>query len=381
MNIRERQKGVWQLTWETGRDTAGKRQRRRETLHGNKHAAEKRWREVQQQLETGWGLAQTGELTADWLRYWLREVKSHVVRQRTRDSYALIIDRYLIPTLGPIRLDQLRPDHIQAAVRHWAAQPKANGQRRDTLSPTTILHTLTLLKSALNTAVEFHRIPYNPAAAIKAPKQHKASPVWWSSADAQKFLESTQGERYWIAWALALLTGMRQGEILGLRWHDIDWDRQLARVRQIRHTHGHRYDVPKTERGRREIALDTATVAVLKAHRQRQRAERLQSRTPYEDHDLIVATRQGRPVSARNLVRDFARAIHTAEVPPLRFHDLRHTHGSLLIEGGANARVVADRLGHSQVSFTLQTYVHARVDSQRKDTEALTAQLLPRPRS
>lgn len=375
MNIKERQKGVWQLTWESGRDGQGHRLRRRETVHGNKHLAEKRWREVQQQIETGTDIPPTGETTADWLRYWLAEIKSPHVRQSTRESYATLTTRYLIPVLGTIPLPKLRSDHIQAAVTQWSTQPKVNGQA-GLLSARTVNYALALLTMALETAVEFRRISHNPAAVVKGPKRTKKPPVWWSATEAQHFIEATQRERYWIAWTLALLTGLRQGEILGLRWRDVDWGPATLTVRQIRHSRGHRYDVPKTERGARPIALDEATLTVLRVHRKRQLAERLKAGAQYDDEDLVVATQLGHPVSARNLTRSYYRARDAAGVPVMPFHDLRHTHASLLVEGGANARVVADRLGHSQVSFTMQTYVHARVDGQRKDAEVLSNKLL-----
>ena len=248
MNLWERQKGQWLLTWETGRRIDGHRDRRRETFHGNKHAAEKRWREVQQQLETETATVQNKYTVEEWCTYWLTHIKSGDLKPRAVTRYASLIRLYVGPTIGTIPLDKLNPGHIQAALERWQVLPTAHGTK-DTLSPRTLRYILTVLRSMLDDAVRWQLVPRNVAHLIRLPKASPSTTTWWSPDDASKFIAALTSERYWITWAMALLTGLQQGEILGLRWQDVDLAARALTVAQTRDSRLQSFGTPKTERG------------------------------------------------------------------------------------------------------------------------------------
>lgn len=375
MNLWKRGKNQWTLTWEEGRDADGRRQRRRETFRGSKHEAEAYWRRVQQQIETGTATQPTAYTVGGWMTYWLTQLKASNIRPTTYRSYAALITYYITPTVGSMPLAKLSAMDVQHAVDQWLTQ--ANHQHPDRpVSRRRVRYALTVLRSGLEAALRWQLVGRNVARLVDMPPESKQEWVPWSAAHAQRFLESSVGHRYWIAWALALMTGLRVGEILGLTWEDIDWDAGTLRVARVRHEDGS-VGPPKTARGRRIVALDGAILTALRHYRKAQVAERVANTTRYDDQHWVVAQASGRSPGARALVRAFKAAIADAGVPEIRFHDLRHGHATFLIAAKIDPRTVADRLGHVSVSFTLQTYVHASLEAQRFGAAAVSAQLLP----
>jgi integrase len=191
-------------------------------------------------------------------------------------------------------------------------------------------------------------------------------------------LEAAQGERLDALFVLALSSGMRLGELLGLRWRDVDLDAGTLQVRQIlvRMPSGLRFGEPKTKRSRRRISLSAGARDALRHHRARQAAERLRLGPVWEDHDLVFANEIGKPLDAGNLLRrDFWRVLSKAGVPRCRFHDLRHTCATLLLQQGVHAKVVSELLGHSSIGMTLDIYSHVIPDMQQHAVSAMDAVL------
>jgi integrase len=208
-------------------------------------------------------------------------------------------------------------------------------------------------------------LPSFPLMGVRLPSVPPPTIQVWDETHIAQFWAVAQGDRYGAVYWLALTTGMRQGEILGLHWTDWEADRLVVR-RTLVWDGGRRQwvaDVPKTARSQRVVWIGTETQQVLARHRQ--------LCPPVPGSPWMFQTRTGKPVSARNLMRTFYRLMKQAAVPRIRFHDLRHTHASWLLRQGASPRMVADRLGHAQVNFTLNTYTHFTVADQQPWVEVL----------
>lgn len=376
MNIQQRGPRTFLLQWQAGLDTAtGKYRRISETFHGTRAQAEKRWGTRQAELDRGIGLGQ-GVTFADVWSKWMT-VKSHQCRASTMASYTMLGNTHILPQLGAKRLDKLTALDIQEAVTRWQAPGARRDTRGDTLSPRTVRYLRSLVVGVLDQAVRWQLVGTNVARLVETPKSVPIKFVWWTPEEGRRFLATAESHPLYIAFALALGTGLRRGEILGLRWTDIDETADTLTVGQTLSTVRGQlvFGPPKTPESRRTIPLDRALLKRLREHRQRQREHRILLGPDYQDHGLVVQSARGTPVGPRIFGRVFDRLQSAAGVPRIRLHDLRHTHASWLLSMGVDARTIADRLGHTQVSFTLQTYAHSTVRAQRDAVTKLGADL------
>lgn len=202
----------------------------------------------------------------------------------------------------------------------------------------------------------------------------------WKAAELSAFLTGTSQDRLSGAWRLLATTGARRGEVLGLRWADVDLDARRMTISrtvitvdvQRKGEPGIAWGTPKTAKGRRQVALDDATVAALRVHRARQLEERLALGLGYADQDLVVCLPDGRPLHPKTFSFLFEREVKRLGLPKIRLHDLRHTHATLALQAGVHPRVVQERLGHSNVSITLNTYSHVDLDMQAAAAAAVS---------
>jgi integrase len=197
----------------------------------------------------------------------------------------------------------------------------------------------------------------------------------WSAGQLHAFLETAREHRHSALWWILGTTGMRRGEALGLRWSDVDLDKGLIKVQRALVTGdgGKQWSTPKTRAGWRTVSIDEDTVAVLKAHRARQNAEKLALGAGYVDEDLVTAQADGTTVSPTRITEQFGRLLRRAGLPHIRLHDLRHTFATLALEAGVNPRVVQEALGHSHVSVTLGIYSHVDQKAQASAAALLSA--------
>jgi integrase len=221
-----------------------------------------------------------------------------------------------------------------------------------------------ILRKALNDALRKGTIAKNPAALADAPRGAGHAGAGhelrvWSAAELQSFLTVISAERLAPAYFLAAHTGMRRGEVLGLRWIDVDARRKRISVRQAVTAVAYQLRVSdvKTGTARRTIDIDDPVVAQLTSWRKRQAEERLLVGPGYEDHGLVFARPDGRPVHPEFLSRTFDRVVRSSGLPVIRFHDVRHTHATLLLKAGVPVKVVSERLGHASPGFTLNQHV------------------------
>jgi len=219
-----------------------------------------------------------------------------------------------------------------------------------------------VLHSALQQALKTGIITRNPASPTSPPKQPIKEMAILNESQISQFLVTAIGHRWEALYHLAIITGMRQMEILGLKWVDLDWVKQTIKVeRQLERPDGKsgvHFSAPKTRLGRRTIALGGKTIQVLQNHYERQQEQRLKASDDWTEYDLIFTNRNGGPIHPRNLLRNFKQLLDESGLPAIRFHDLRHTAASLMLNNGIPPIVVSRRLGHSKASITLDIYGH-----------------------
>lgn len=288
----------------------------------------------------------------EYLDRWLKGSVRGSVRQSTYDRDAYLVERHVKPALGRIKLKKLSPAHVQGFYR----------DRLDSgLSASTVHKMHAILHKALARAVAWHMVPRNVTDAVEPPRPAPKEMRPLSPAEARRFLHAARGERLEALYVLAVTTGMRQGELLALKWQDVDLENATVSVRRTLTRDGGRVVVgePKTKRSRRLIRLTTQAAEALRRHLERQLREIQMLGDDYADQGLVFTTATGAPVNPSNLrQRSFVRLLASAGLPRLRFHDLRHACATLLLSKGTHPKFVQELLSHATVAITLDTYSH-----------------------
>jgi len=294
---------------------------------------------------------------------WLEDTRARV-RPRTYERFEGIVRLHILPSLGPIRLDRLAPQHVQALL---------NRKSEEGLAPQSVKHIRTVLGMALNRAVRWQLIPRNVAALTDAPKIERKPVKPLSPEEAQRLLLAAKGHYLEALLSVAVALGMRRGEVLGLSWSDIDLESGQIRVNKSLQRVERKLQLvnPKTNQSRRVIALPDVVVRALKRHKARQLEQRLAAGANWVEAGLVFTTRKGTPLEPRNVVRDFKHLLKRADLPETRFHDLRHTAASLLLAQGVHPRAVMEILGHSRISLTMDTYSHVMPATLRDAAESM----------
>ena len=288
-----------------------------------------------------------------YLDLWIKESVQDTVRLTTYQGYERIVRLHIKPALGRIKLDKLTPVHVRGLYRE---------RLESGLAPRMVQLVHTTLHKALKQAVNDGLILRNVTEAVKAPRPVKKEMQPLHPVQARALLEAARGERLEALYALALTTGMRQGELLGLKWEDVDMEAGTLQVRRTLSTAtggGFNFNPPKTARSRRSIRIPELALSSLKRHRKSQLEERMKLAGLWKDHDLVFTTGIGTPMSRADLItRSFKPLLRRADLPDIRFHDLRHTCATLLLSRGVHAKLVQELLGHATIAVTLDTYSH-----------------------
>lgn len=287
---------------------------------------------------------------ADLLERWLSDVMPDRVRPVTLESYRRYATGHIIPRLGAVKVQALRPLHVQQAFR---------ALKQDGAGPRTIQLVHTILRAALRQAVLWEIITRNPADAVSSPRPASREMQTLSAEQVLQFLASAREDRLFPLYLLAAASGMRRGELLALRWQDIDWTRGAVQVRRTLEwvNGGPVFVEPKTLRGRRSVPLPRSVATLLRQHRASQNQERLAAGPLWQRNDLVFSRADGSPIPPHSVSHQFAHDLKQAGLPAIRFHDLRHTHATLLLEEGLHAKVVSAQLGHSSI-VSMDVYAH-----------------------
>ena len=302
---------------------------------------------------------------AEFLEDWLQSI-SYSVRPRTARRYAEYVRLHALPSLGNLPLASLSPKDLQILYA---------GRMRSGLSAMSVLHLHRTLHRALGQAQRWGLIEVNPAALVDPPRPERVEMHTLSPDEASRFLKTIRGDPLEALYTLAITTGMRQGELLGLHWREVDLERSSIKVTgSLQYVPGQGLSVasPKTTRSRRNVLLSATAVDALRRHRLGQERERSARTKDWEDMDLVFTNAHGRPIYASNLLkRSFTPLLEKAGLRHIRFHDLRHTAATLLLGQRVHPKVVSEMLGHTNISITLDLYSHATPTMQREAAAAM----------
>lgn len=305
---------------------------------------------------------------AAYVEGWLAGIGVRV-RPRTADRYRQLLTAHAVPALGRFPITALQVSH----VNHLVASKRAAG-----LAPATVAGLRTAIRSVLASALKEGLVTRNVGALADAPHIPDRAPTILSPADTQRLLATGERDRDWPVWALALATGMRQGELLGLKWSDYEADRRRLHVERVLQRLGGEwlFPPPKTLRSRRVLSCSSLAVKALERQRRVQAEDRLRAGAAWEDRwgDLIFTGPTGKPRQSAAVTHHLVKHLQAVGLPRVRFHDLRHAAASYLADAGLSPRAVADYLGDSIVT-TMKVYTHTLPDSNRRAADMLAAVL------
>lgn len=353
--ISQHRTGAWR-GWLTVGDKPDGAPEVREVYGRTRAEVRKKLRALRQRQETGL-LGDDGAerpTVAAFLTRWIAAAKG-AVRPRTWQRYDELIRLHVLPTLGKQRLDALRPDHLQRLY----ADKLASG-----LAPRTVHHLHCVLHRALHQAVRWGYLPHNVVEAVDAPRVPRAELPIPTASELRRFLDAAEAAKDPLAalWLVAVYSGCREGELLGLSWQDVHLDAGAISIRRtLIGASGSvpQFGEPNMARSRRTVTLSAGATAALRLHRQRQLERREALGPDYGPYDLVFATGAGAPLLVRNVVRSFKAALRRAELSErVRFHDLRRASAALMLAAGVHPKVVSERLGHSAIGFTLNLHTH-----------------------
>ncbi len=374
-SIIRRGKQSWRCKFDIGRGPDGVRQTRYLTVRGTKKDAQGALITALAAVNEGTHVDPSKLTVGEFLLKWLTEYAATAVSAKTYERYGEHVHKHLVPGLGTIALRDLAPLDIQRYYTKALTSGRLKGPGG--LSPRTVHHQHVILSQALRRAVKWRLLAINPAEAVDPPKVCQEEIEVLDDDELAKLLRTAKSTRSYPAIFLAATTGMRRGEVLGLRWRDIDLDgAKLTIAMALEETKsGLRLKSPKTPGSRRTITLPAVTVEALRRHRVQVLRERLALGLGRDDDGPVFANFEGGHIQPRNFTKKFTRLVKRAGVRQITLHGLRHSHITSLLRAGVNAKVVSERAGHASVAITLGLYAHALPDMQAEAAAKVDAVL------
>lgn len=346
-----------------GRRVDGRRNYRSKTIRGTYKVAEREMTKLLREIDTGTYVEPVKESLQEYLKQWLDSTMRLKVSPRTLEDYGGRLAKDIYPAIGHRRLDLLTRQEIQNVYA---------GLVERGLAARTVRYTHSVLKQALKQAVINGLLFRNPADHLTLPRQSRKEMSALTPDQVNRFPAATQGDEWHALWSVLMLAGLRPGEALGLKWPDID-GATLRIVRALKKGKNDTYYLadPKTERSRRSVLLPKQVTNALQHHRAEQARRMLKAGVRFERNDLVFPNSIGQPMDLSKVRRLFKAALRRAGLPQVRLYDLRHTHATLLLSLGENPKVVSERLGHSNISITLDTYSHVLPTMQEASVQRL----------
>lgn len=338
--------------------------RRKHFLGRTRAEVARKLREALKARDDGLPVILNRETLAEFLQDWLVAIRP-ALRERTWVRYEQYVRLHIVPSLGKLPLERVAPQHLQ----HLYANQLARG-----LAPATVHHLHACLHRALKQAVRWNLLARNVAELVDPPRIPRHEMTTLTPAQARDFLAEACTSRLHALFVLAITTGMREGELLGLHWRNVNFASAAIEVRgSLQRTQAGLVVLePKTERSRRQVRLTRAAVDALQQQRRRQLEERLRLGPAWQDDNLVFTDTAGGPIEATAFLRnEFWPLLRRASLPRIRFHDLRHTAATLLLGQGVHPKIVSEMLGHSQVGITLDLYSHVTPTMQQAAVDAM----------
>ena len=371
-SIIRRGKKSWRVKFDAGRNPDGTRATRYLTVKGTRDDAKKALTDALHSVQHGTFVDPSKLTVGEFLEKWLTDYAASSMSGKTFERVAEIVRRHLVPALGAIKLRDLKPLDIQGHYGKALASGRLDG--KGALSANSVRAQHVQLKAALDRAIKWRLLAINPAAAVDPPKVHRGEIKVLDDVELAKLLREAQSSPNFTAYLLAATTGMRRGEVCGLRWCDVDFGSntgaKLTVNQSLEETRkGLAFKAPKTKSSRRTISLPTFTVEALRKHRTKQAEDRLALGLGRDDTALVFSLPTGEPIQPLSLTVEFGRIVKLTKVRRITLHGLRHSHATSLLRAGVNPKVVSERLGHASVATTLSLYAAVLPDMQ---TEAAT---------
>jgi integrase len=307
----------------------------------------------------------------EFLEHWITEIVPGTVRPSTENSYKDIVRRHIIPVIGKVKLRKLTPADVRKYLR---AKEQETNHRGKPHSARSLQYMHAILRRALQQAMREELVLRNVAALVEPPRVRRVEVTPYTHEEAKRIIAAAKFDRIGALYVLALGLGLRKGEALALSWSDIDFENRTIQIKatlQRLRWQGVTISEPKTLRSRRQLPLPKFCLDALREHRNRQDRESETAEHWNNEFDLVFTTPIGTPLDPRNLTRSFNELCERANVPRLRFHDLRHTCASILFAQGADARTIMDTLGHSMIGTTMNLYTHIMPVTRRQAAERM----------
>jgi integrase len=357
-HVYKRAKGSWTIVYDLQMDVVtGKRRQKSQTIKGAKRDAQRALREILISLEQGSYVKPNKITLGELLSQWLREYASMNTTDRTRESYSSIVERHLIAAIGKISLVDIQAQHIQSYYAKKLSEGRADG--KGGLSARSVVYHHRILSKALDYAVKMGLVVRNVAKVVEPPRVARVTMQTLSSEEVTRFLDVARETDYYVYFATLIYTGLRRGELLALRWRNLDLDSETLTVVETAYKLGngeYRIKEPKTAQSRRTVKLPYSLVELFKVYRADQELLRIQLGVTLNADDFVFIRPDGSPINPNAVTLAFKRIIKRAGLRAIRIHDLRHTHATLMLKSGEHPKVVSERLGHANIGITLDIY-------------------------
>lgn len=383
-SIEKRSKNSYRLVVEAGYDNAGKRIKRSKTIKASGiREAEKELAKFQVEVEAGEYIAPEKMVFSKFVTEWNEKYGTKHLELKTLESYSHMLRNHIIPTFGHKRLDEIKPLHIITLLKTLEQDDARKDGKTGGLSSTTLRFIHRILKDIFDRAVEWRVIKESPVQAIKRPKVAKTNVDVYCESEVSELLEALSNEPiHWkLMIKLALTTGLRRGEILALEWKNVNLEQRLIEVNQsLTYVKGKNIiKSPKTKNSIRRVSIPEVLVEDLKRYKAQCIREREQMAECWAggDHFFVFSAWNGKPYYHTAPGTWLRRFLKRKKLKPIRFHDLRHTSATLLINQGVHAKTIAGRLGHADIRTTMNIYGHALLDADQVAAKSLNAILSP----
>ena len=359
----------YEITVEGDRDPlTGQRNRVYKRVDCSEKEAKKIMHRMINDMEQNKIVKKNHKTVAEWLDEWIRLYLPNV-EETTRAGYKTKLRCYIKPALGDILIGSLRADHVQKMVNDMLAKG---------LSPKNIRDTFNNINAAMKKAVVLRYIPYNPCEGVVLPKLKKYRAKVYDNQMIHTLLDTAMGTDMYLPVLLGVTVGLRRGEMLALRWDNIDFKTNTIKVRwnMVNGENGIIIKSPKSEAGIRDIKVGDEVMAELKKARTQYMSDMISNSDIFQNLNFVIRQEDGSPLHPDSMTRKWLRFLKDNDLPHIRLHDLRHSNATALIQAGVNPRVVQQRLGHSDVNITLNTYTHVLPEMDVDAAEKLDAIML-----